>query len=74
MWGETDRLREWMSEILQGYTDGWVRPHVSAVFPLEKAGEAHRMLEERRNVGKVVLVPSAEDAEAWTKANVKSVA
>lgn len=34
---------------------GKIRPHVCATFPLEKAREAMRMLEERRVIGKVVL-------------------
>tara|TARA_R110000868_G_scaffold306734_2_gene568066 strand:+ start:3694 stop:3843 length:150 start_codon:yes stop_codon:yes gene_type:complete len=34
----------------------WVRPHVDKTFTLEEAGEAHRYIEERKNIGKVVLV------------------
>ena len=34
----------------------WVRPRVDKTFPLEEAGEAHRYIEERRNIGKVILV------------------
>jgi NADPH2:quinone reductase len=34
-----------------------VRPLVGATFPLEDVAEAHRLVEERRSVGKVVLVP-----------------
>ena len=45
-----------MNTILQGVEDGWVRPHVDKTFPLEQAGEAHRYIEERKNIGKVVLV------------------
>jgi NADPH:quinone reductase-like Zn-dependent oxidoreductase len=29
---------------------------VAAAFPFEQAGEAHRFIGERRNVGKVVLL------------------
>jgi NADPH:quinone reductase len=36
---------------------GAVRPIVGATFPLAEAAEGHRLIEERRNVGKVVLVP-----------------
>ena len=45
-----------MNTILQGVEDGWVRPYVDKTFPLEQAGEAHRYIEERKNIGKVVLV------------------
>jgi NADPH:quinone reductase-like Zn-dependent oxidoreductase len=30
---------------------------VAEAFPFDRAPDSHRMIEERRNVGKVVLVP-----------------
>jgi hypothetical protein len=30
---------------------------VAKAFPFERAGEAHRFIAERRNIGKVVLLP-----------------
>lgn len=35
---------------------GRVRPRVDATFPLERAADAHRRMEARRHVGKIVLV------------------
>jgi NADPH:quinone reductase-like Zn-dependent oxidoreductase len=35
-----------------------LKPVVARCFPFEQAGEAHRYLAERRNIGKVVLTPS----------------
>ncbi|HET6363264.1 MAG TPA: NAD(P)H-quinone oxidoreductase [Gemmatimonadota bacterium] len=35
---------------------GRVRPRIDATFPLEEAAEAHRRLESRLHVGKIVLV------------------
>ena len=32
-------------------------PVVAESFPFERAADAHRFIHERRNVGKVVLVP-----------------
>jgi NADPH:quinone reductase-like Zn-dependent oxidoreductase len=43
-----------LSELLQ---NGSLRPVVAETFPFERAPDAHRMLVERRNVGKVVLEP-----------------
>jgi NADPH:quinone reductase-like Zn-dependent oxidoreductase len=57
MWKEQERTRAWMEEILKGVEEGWVRPHVDRVFRFDEAAEAHRYIEERRNIGKVVLVP-----------------
>ena len=36
---------------------GALRPVVAEAFEFDRADEAHRMIVERRNVGKVVLVP-----------------
>ena len=57
LWHETAKIRSWMDILLQGVTEGWVRPHVDRAFPLENAAEAHAHMEARRNIGKVVLVP-----------------
>jgi NADPH:quinone reductase-like Zn-dependent oxidoreductase len=37
--------------------DGTVQPVVAGTFSFEEAGAAHNMITERRNVGKVILVP-----------------
>jgi NADPH:quinone reductase-like Zn-dependent oxidoreductase len=37
--------------------DGTVKPVVAGDFSFEDAGAAQTMITERRNVGKVVLVP-----------------
>lgn len=57
MWGIEEKMQPWMQEIINGVEDGWVKPHVDCVFPFEKVAEAHSYIEERRNIGKVVLVP-----------------
>ncbi|MGH7490945.1 MAG: synaptic vesicle VAT-1 family membrane protein [bacterium] len=57
LWHEGAKVRGWMQDILQGVQDGWVRPHVDRAFPFEQAGAAHAYMEERKNIGKVVLVP-----------------
>ena len=44
-------------DVLQLWDGGVVRPVVGAEFPLERAGEAHRLIEERKTTGKVVLIP-----------------
>lgn len=44
-------------DVLRLWEGGVVRPIVGHEFPLEQAGQAHRMIEERRTTGKVVLIP-----------------
>jgi NADPH2:quinone reductase len=44
-------------ELHQLWRAGIVRPLVGGEFPLEEVEEAHALVESRRSVGKVVLVP-----------------
>jgi NADPH:quinone reductase len=44
-------------ELLELWRDGAIRPVVGAEFPLADVEEAHALVESRRSVGKVVLVP-----------------
>lgn len=57
MWHEPEKVATWMKAILDGVSEGWVRPHVDKVFPFAQAGDAHGYMESRKNTGKVVLVP-----------------
>jgi NADPH:quinone reductase len=52
-----DVVREATADVLGLWEQGAVKPLVGATFPLAEAAEAHRLIEERRSVGKVVLVP-----------------
>jgi NADPH:quinone reductase-like Zn-dependent oxidoreductase len=52
--GSLDEAREPLEEMLE---DGTIRPLVAQSFPFERAADAHRLIAERGNVGKVVLVP-----------------
>lgn len=44
-----------MAELLQWFAEGKLKPHVSAHLPLERGGEAIRMLMDRKARGKVIL-------------------
>ena len=57
LWGEGDKVASWMSEILRGIHEDWIQPHVDRAFPFDQIAEAHRYIEARKNIGKVVLVP-----------------
>lgn len=57
LWHEPEKAASWMQSILKGVEEGWINPHVDTTFPFEQAGEAHRHIEERKNIGKVILVP-----------------
>jgi NADPH2:quinone reductase len=52
-----DLVQRAAGDVLRLWEGGAVRPVVGHELPLEEAGEAHRMIEERQTTGKVVLVP-----------------
>lgn len=43
--------------VLQLYAEGHIHPHVGKTFPLEEAPAAHIYIQERKNIGKVLLMP-----------------
>jgi NADPH:quinone reductase-like Zn-dependent oxidoreductase len=57
MWHEPEKVASWMSEILRGVEEGWIKPYVDRSFRFDEAGAAHQYLEQRKNIGKVILVP-----------------
>jgi NADPH:quinone reductase-like Zn-dependent oxidoreductase len=52
--GSLDRLTKPLMPMLESSA---LEPVVAQAFAFEEAGEAHRYIAERRNIGKVVLVP-----------------
>ena len=59
LWGETRTLSRAM-EFLRGEVEaGRLAPVVARTFPLDRAADAHRFLQSRANVGKVVLTASS---------------
>ena len=57
LWKDRGTLEPWISPLNELIEDGTVQPVVSDVVPFDRAAEAHRIIGERRNVGKVVLTP-----------------
>lgn len=55
--GRTGEARRWASELFGWYEEGRLRPAVDRTFPFEEAADAHRWLQDRKNLGKVLLVP-----------------
>lgn len=59
MWGQQERVAGWTQELLELWRTGRIDPVIDSVHPFADAAQAHRRLEERRNVGKVLLVPES---------------
>ena len=57
MWNEVDRIRGWAGQILDLASSGVLKPRIARTFPFEQAADAHNYVQDRRNTGKVLLVP-----------------
>ena len=56
-WDREGDIRRVTEPLMSDLEAGRLEPVVAGSFPFDQAGEAHRMIGERRNVGKVVLFP-----------------
>jgi len=56
-WDREGSLDRVVAPLADDLAAGRLEPVVAASFPFEEAAAAHRYIHERRNVGKVVLVP-----------------
>ncbi len=59
LWDRREMVAGWIAEILAGVEQGWIAPRIDRGFRLEDAAKAHHFLQDRRNVGKVVLLTGA---------------
>jgi len=57
LWGQIGLLRGAMEQILEWEALGKITPVVDRSFRFEEAAAAHRYIEGRHNIGKVVLAP-----------------
>jgi NADPH2:quinone reductase len=52
-----------IAELLEWWRDGKIKPHISATYPLERAGEAIAELRDRKAMGKVVVTPDGASSQ-----------
>jgi NADPH:quinone reductase-like Zn-dependent oxidoreductase len=57
LWKDRGTLEPWIAPLREMLDDGTLNPVIAGDFSFEEAGAAQTMITERRNVGKVVLVP-----------------
>jgi NADPH:quinone reductase-like Zn-dependent oxidoreductase len=55
LWDERRKLADAMTLLLQEIGAGRLRPVIAQTFPLDRAADAHRFIQSRANIGKVVL-------------------
>lgn len=57
LWEHAEMQRPWLRQIVSWYDEALFRPHVDRTFKFTAAAEAHHYLQDRKNVGKVLLLP-----------------
>lgn len=57
LWDQVPRIRGWADSLLELWEAGAIRPHVDKVFPFAEAAAAHHYVQDRKNIGKVLLKP-----------------
>ncbi|KAM3598693.1 uncharacterized protein V6R79_021388 [Siganus canaliculatus] len=73
--GETELIAQAMNTILDLYKEGKVKPRIDSTWHLEQVGDAMRKMQERNNIGKVILttepMPEEEKKEEAKKEDKK---
>jgi len=57
MWGEFDRMRPWIDQLMGLWDNGVIKPKIARVFSFNEAPVAHHFIQDRKNTGKVLLTP-----------------
>ncbi|MEZ4387847.1 MAG: zinc-binding dehydrogenase [Candidatus Krumholzibacteriia bacterium] len=55
LWDQVDRFDLWMRQLLGWLAAGDIAPCIDRIYPADEAGAAHLRLQQRANVGKVLL-------------------
>jgi NADPH:quinone reductase-like Zn-dependent oxidoreductase len=55
LWNERRQLASLMEMLVSELESGRLAPVVARTFPLERVADAHRFIQSRQNIGKVVL-------------------
>ncbi|XP_070703845.1 synaptic vesicle membrane protein VAT-1 homolog [Pempheris klunzingeri] len=73
--GETELITEAMNTILDLHKQDKIKPHIDSTWHLEQVGDAMRKMQERNNIGKVILttepMPEEEKKEEPKKEDKK---
>jgi NADPH:quinone reductase-like Zn-dependent oxidoreductase len=57
MWDEGDRMAGWMDQLIQLWEQGAIKPRIARTFSFDDAPAAHHFIQDRSNIGKVLLTP-----------------
>ncbi|KAL0992744.1 hypothetical protein UPYG_G00097810 [Umbra pygmaea] len=54
--GEVEIIQQAMATLLDLYRQGKIKPRIDSTYHLEQVGDAMRRMQERNNIGKVILI------------------
>jgi synaptic vesicle membrane protein VAT-1 len=57
LWNELDMVGQWLNTVLDLHRQGIVKPLIAKTFPFTQAAAAHHYIQDRKNTGKVLLIP-----------------
>jgi synaptic vesicle membrane protein VAT-1 len=57
LWSRADLVREELEAVVALWREGAIAPRIDGTYGFGQAAEAHRRITQRRNIGKVILVP-----------------
>lgn len=57
LWDESKILLGQLGQLLALYGEGAIKPVVDSTFSFDQAADAHQRIHDRKNVGKVLLIP-----------------
>jgi NADPH:quinone reductase-like Zn-dependent oxidoreductase len=62
IWGAP--LRDDLKELVQLCQDGRINPIIDSIYPFDRVAEAYQRMEERKNIGKIILTPDSAHTRA----------
>ncbi|XP_035260437.1 synaptic vesicle membrane protein VAT-1 homolog [Anguilla anguilla] len=61
--GEYELISQVVAKLLELYSQGKIKPRVDSTYHFEQVGDAMRRMQERNNIGKVILLPEPKKEE-----------
>ncbi|XP_067168260.1 synaptic vesicle membrane protein VAT-1 homolog [Apteryx mantelli] len=58
-----------ITKLINLYSQGKIKPKIDSVWPFEQVADAMRQMQEKKNVGKVILVPEVPKEESKKEEN-----
>jgi NADPH:quinone reductase-like Zn-dependent oxidoreductase len=57
LWDEIPRVNSWLEQLIGCWNRREIAPVIAQTFPLTEAAAAHHFMQDRKNLGKILLIP-----------------